>query len=342
MKYLIDNPEFYKYEPPIKKIWEQVHVQATAHTQRLEVDPVLDKVRPNEPQMSKDYRQENRRLITKADISRFVTKCQRIFEASGIKLVPESLSEVMRKWLESEPFYYLGQYSELEEYMYRVVLPEAIEDPNALLVVWPYSAYSEEPPAYPMQLGGHPANEQVPIDVKIIPSSKVVVITENVFGWLAGKWLVDKNTWHNYYYFADETFYYRVYPVKDGSGIKYEWEVWYYHNIQDLPLNILPGFLSKYKSAYYNESVMHGYFEYADEFKARFTDANNRLKQKLTELNELRGKADVQVKSRRKERETKVNDILRSKEQIVEEKIKTRKKLTTEDLLVFQKMDRGE
>lgn len=75
------------------------------------------------------------------------------------------------------------------------------------------------------------------------------------------------------------------------------------------------------------------------EFKAKFNDVNEKLKVKLTELNEVNGKLNKHVKSKRLEKEAREYEILESKEQLIEEKIKKGEKLTTEDLLVFQKFE---
>ena len=67
------------------------------------------------------------------------------------------------------------------------------------------------------------------------------------------------------------------------------------------------------------------------ELKSRFTEINDQLKEKL----KAAGDISSQLKEMSMDRDER---ILRSKEQLVEEKIKKGEKLTTEDLLVFQKM----
>ena len=72
------------------------------------------------------------------------------------------------------------------------------------------------------------------------------------------------------------------------------------------------------------------------EFKKKFTEVNNALKEKLTKMNELRKSfASLKVK-KGEEKRLKDEFFIKSKEAEVEEKIKRREKLTTEDLLVFQ------
>ncbi len=83
--------------------------------------------------------------------------------------------------------------------------------------------------------------------------------------------------------------------------------------------------------------------EFSQEFdsvKKKFFEANDQLKAKLLELNEINQKLGEDKKEffeTKKDAETKT---LKKKGADVEEKIKKRQKLTTEDLLVFQKMNK--
>ncbi len=64
--------------------------------------------------------------------------------------------------------------------------------------------------------------------------------------------------------------------------------------------------------------------------REQFFETNKALRNKLGEYGKARQQKNFENKRR-------IEEILREKEKIVEEKIKARKKLTTEDLLVFQK-----
>lgn len=82
-------------------------------------------------------------------------------------------------------------------------------------------------------------------------------------------------------------------------------------------------------------------FKKFSELKRNFNSANSELKEKLKRLNEVKSKLDI-IASERKERKMAVQEsFLKSKEDAVNEKIKRREKLTTEDLLVFQKFGKG-
>lgn len=73
------------------------------------------------------------------------------------------------------------------------------------------------------------------------------------------------------------------------------------------------------------------------EHKAKFNEVNDELKKRLVELSEINdelAKNNIEVKD---VQEKKQRQILKEKELAVEEKIKRKMKLTTEDLLVYQK-----
>lgn len=72
------------------------------------------------------------------------------------------------------------------------------------------------------------------------------------------------------------------------------------------------------------------------KFKTEFDKTNNLLRSKLEMINKAKGELDkrhVKISLKRRERDIK---LLKEKERAVEEKLRQRKKLTTEDLLVFQ------
>ncbi|MBI5391021.1 hypothetical protein HZB02_06030 [Candidatus Woesearchaeota archaeon] len=75
------------------------------------------------------------------------------------------------------------------------------------------------------------------------------------------------------------------------------------------------------------------------EFKIKAGEANSKLKETLGKLTEVNGKLQQHRAEREGDRRAREQHILEEKEKVVEEKIQKRKKLTTEDLLVFQKME---
>lgn len=83
-----------------------------------------------------------------------------------------------------------------------------------------------------------------------------------------------------------------------------------------------------------------GTFRTFSEFKKRFNEANAQLKEKLKAMNEVKSALDKISYDRKERRKQEVESFLKSKEEEVNQKIKRGEKLTTEDLLVFQKFDR--
>jgi len=71
--------------------------------------------------------------------------------------------------------------------------------------------------------------------------------------------------------------------------------------------------------------------------KREFSRANKRLKELLPELGELRSTVTEMTVKKKRDRELKEKQTLDQKRSRVDEKIKKGEKLTTEDLLVFQK-----
>lgn len=81
-------------------------------------------------------------------------------------------------------------------------------------------------------------------------------------------------------------------------------------------------------------------FKKFSEFKSKFNEANSILKEKLNDMNDVKNSLDKISSDKREKRRQEIDSILKSKEEIVNEKIKKRQKLTTEDLLVFQKFEK--
>ena len=81
-------------------------------------------------------------------------------------------------------------------------------------------------------------------------------------------------------------------------------------------------------------------FKKFSEIKKKFNEANSQLKEKLKAMNDVKNALD-KISSERKERKrAEQESFLKSKEDEVNEKIRKGQKLTTEDLLVFQKFEK--
>lgn len=77
-------------------------------------------------------------------------------------------------------------------------------------------------------------------------------------------------------------------------------------------------------------------FKIFTEKKDEFTKLNLELEKKLEEATRLRRELNTFKQGKKKEKRSRQEDILKVKAEDIEEKIKTKKKLTKDDLLVFQ------
>ena len=75
------------------------------------------------------------------------------------------------------------------------------------------------------------------------------------------------------------------------------------------------------------------------ELKAKFSQENAKFKEKLKEMNGIRDRLETINSARKDKKRTWQESFLKTKEEEVNEKIRKGEKLTTEDLLVFQKIN---
>jgi uncharacterized coiled-coil DUF342 family protein len=75
------------------------------------------------------------------------------------------------------------------------------------------------------------------------------------------------------------------------------------------------------------------------EHKSKFNDLNDKLKEKFKELAPITKKLDAHKMGTSETKKQKTETVIKEKQVSVEEKIQKGHKLTTEDLLVFQKMN---
>lgn len=79
-------------------------------------------------------------------------------------------------------------------------------------------------------------------------------------------------------------------------------------------------------------------FKKFSEFKKKFNEANAQLKEELKAMNGAKASLDKISHDRKEKRRLEQESFLKSKEEEISQKIKRGEKLTTEDLLVFQKL----
>lgn len=281
------------HEPTAARHWFMVKQQAIRHTREASPGELLERQRPNESDFIRDYRMANYRCITGEGVTKFNDKVARIINGSGYTFSSESAE--FKEWRQNVRLPAgNGETVSFNEYFSRVVLPASFEDPNALLVAFPYNPDNPMvPPANTVEEGGLMDNVPVGIATKIIPSEKIKWISKNAFAWKAGYWDFqheNKTLSEPFFFIADNRYYYRLIPVgytKDRNSrsmLKYELQLWYFHDTgsgtgpdetHELPLNVLGGTLTKDQDddkIVYNSSFIKSYFEYGDEVIVIFSD----------------------------------------------------------------------
>lgn len=279
-------PEFYNQELPIFDKWKEVRVQAAGHMLRQSVTHLYDIVRPNEPEEVRDYRENVHRDITSEGPWKFISKVTRIFLDNGIRPDPDKMSEALKDYLNAGPFYTSGVNDfDIEEFIYQVLLPFMIEDPNGYLVPLPFNEFSPNiAPARPEEEGGISPLDRIAIKSILITSQSVVYLGDKVLAWKAGEMAYDsKGSKAPFYFMVDDREFIIYYPTRDGEGgkVTYIAEVWFFHGLGYVPAAQMGGIMTRFKEEatkspdeinFYHESFLWPYFNYADEFLSSFSD----------------------------------------------------------------------
>lgn len=259
-------------------------MQSSRHMNRIGVNDLFDVVRPNESEQIKDYRDSVRRDITSEGPWKFINKVVRVFVDNGLNIDQSSLSDQMKEWLNKGVYQINGQSLPVFDFLYQVVLPLAIEDPNAFLVAFPFNPFNESvPPFAPTEEGGLPQNERVGVRSVLVTSKDVRYLDDYILCWVAGDWVYDETNKASaeYFYCVDEEWFYQKVPIKvDKNRVEYILIPWYRHGLGILPAQQLGGKLTKYQPQpnvkgevmFYYESYLKPFFEYADEATIAFSD----------------------------------------------------------------------
>ena len=287
-QFISDNPDFHKHEPELSGYWKDVQGQAARHMRRMETNELFDINRPNESDQVKDFRDNVRRDITSEGTWKWISKVSRIFIEHGITLDQSTVSDALNEWVDTKPFKVKGRPITMNSFMYKLVLPMMIEDPNSVLLPLPIVPGDRfTPPLAPVEEGGLPATRKVePINI-FVPSGKIKYIDNYLFAWKAGQYPINDKEEKPYYFLVDHEKYMRYVPVKDSAGkISYVLEPWYVHDLDQLPINVLGGVAtrpgdSKFYSDesgdfddfdLYFESFLRSYYELSDEVVMAFSD----------------------------------------------------------------------
>lgn len=277
-----EDPKFFENNIEISEYWEKVQVQAAGHMRRLDSNPLFYIYRPNESTEIRDYRDTVRRDITVEGTWSWINKVSRIFIEHGISVEEDSLSEPMKKWLQDGPFMISGESVSLNTFLYELVLPMMIEDPNSLIV--PFPVVPGDPTINPMESGLN-ATDAVSVINLLVPSVRIKYISNFVVAWKAGTWKTPKGRKKDYFFVVDRESFYILKPVDTSSGkVEYQMTVWYTHNSGQVMASQLGGNLSKpgdevdngskslHQPTFYYESFLRSFFELADEVTTAFSD----------------------------------------------------------------------
>ena len=272
--------------PEIAHRWNEVFMQAIRHTRGFGVSDLLDVQRPHESEYVKEYRLANIRHITKEGAVKFNDKSARIIKESNYNVT--NVSADLSAWIDKTDFLLgNGDTTSLNEWFARFVLPSSYEDPNAILVAFPYNPSNPSvQPSASVEDGGLLQNESIAVIPIVVPSCDLWYVGDNVFSWRGGFMDVkvgqDNKVAHPWFFICDRDAYYQYLPVsysQKTGRIVYELFLWYRHDTgmdetKELPLNILGGTLSKdtKTTRTFYESFMQPFFEYGDEALIIFSD----------------------------------------------------------------------
>jgi len=256
-------------------------VQAVRHAQRRvgkEAVDIIATARPNESDAIKEYRAENERQITREGVEKFLSKTTRII-TKGLQFT--NIQGKLSEYLDERPFYDTGNRYTFEEYVFSVLFPLAIENPNLLVVAFPYNPLRPEvAPNNPIdgsERSGLSDREELGITVKLVKTSYV---DNEVFAFHGGEREISTagmgKTKQPFYYAADKDNWYTLEPsfeiIEKQKKLIYTPVVWYAWDLGTSPVNLLPGTVATTMKGKYRESFMMPYFNLADEAINAFSD----------------------------------------------------------------------
>lgn len=269
--------DLFKKKDDMSVEWHRVKSKAIHHTRHNALPDLINKRRPEEPDTIKKYREDNYRNITFSDIVKYISKVNRFLYSSDYEI--NVRNQNVQAYINGNSFVVNNESSDLEKYFFEYILKCAIESPNDVLIVFPYNNVNYLiPPNYSEEDGGVSANELVPAEIKIIGIEDIVEKTFDKFIFKSG---FPKNAYGDILFEVDIDNYYLLVPTSDRDdkgSIIYTKEIWFEHKYisngeKMLPIHTLGGIISKSDNGEYFESILKGYFEYADEFISSFSDS---------------------------------------------------------------------
>jgi len=237
------NGDLRAYNSKVLPLFQKVVKQAIRHTTRSEMSELHDIARPAEDEAFTQWRKDNRRHLTPDFINQFVRMLQRIL-ASTLKLDYD--------------------YEGLERFIFQSIIPLAIQDPNAVVLHWPFIQGVDGPP----NLNGDNTTKLSTRQI-IVYSLSIKEIKDTFIIYNYDEVEINKAKYQRYVG-IDEQNYYLLEPyLNDKKQVKYRADIWYIHGMGFLPIAKLPGInTNTYENGIptsYKESLAWPAFENFDE-----------------------------------------------------------------------------
>ena len=227
----------------LSPLFTKVVSQAIRHTTRSEMSELHEIARPSEDPAFTQWRMDNRRHLTPDFINQFVRMLQRIL-SSTLKLDYD--------------------YPNLERFVFQVIIPLSIQDPNAVVLHWPFIDGIEGPPAFNGNNTTRLSTRQI-----IVYSGSIKEITDTLLIYNYDFVLINKQQYRRYIAIDEQNYYILTPYYDDKKALKYREEIWYNHGLGFLPIAKLPGIVTNtYVDGIpyaYNESLAWPAFENFDE-----------------------------------------------------------------------------
>lgn len=217
---------------------------------------------PYEDDKQYKYRTENWNNITMPYFMKAMGMLNRIMNPSNYSITWDAGQAEEKEYIEE----YIPVFGSIEKYFEQIVLSDKITDPNALLVIKPYSLPIKEVIVDDQQVFVYDDSKKIDSAAFIYPCEKVIHFKQGVYAMIEieeksvvyfdGKPVKEGKVFEIY----DTENIYRVYQV--GKKIDYKFsqpEVYYYHGLGYLPCEKLRG-IPKLEENY---TLYQSYFIYA-------------------------------------------------------------------------------
>lgn len=254
--------------PEIKQVKDEI----AEHLYRNSANSLIDLKRPAESETVKKWRSQNKRLIHHEIFETILRESKAQLREQSLEL--SMASENLKTWLKEYRVDFNKNKVGLYDFYIECLLLEQLADPNAYLFVKPETEDGLNPNSDGDQ------TKQVSIKLDLIKSEKIrksndpeIFIFEGndkVQYQFSGRTYEDFIVW-----VLDPYTIYQLIPIArdENNKVVYETEVWYNHNLDRLPVVMLPGELSKTKEgATYQETGFKTCIAYLNEFVNSFSD----------------------------------------------------------------------